>query len=51
MRHYFEKMTPIGRAINENERREGKANALDIARVDQEIEAAAEKRSVAISLT
>ena len=44
MRHYFEKMTPIGRAINENERREGKTNALDIAGVDQEIGEAAEKR-------
>jgi len=45
MRPYFEKMAPIGRPIGEKERKEGEANALDIARVDREIvDAAAARR-------
>ena len=37
MRPYFEKMSPIGRALSEKERKEGEENAREIAQVDQGI--------------
>jgi glutaconyl-CoA decarboxylase len=44
MRQYFQKMTPIGKALSSNESKQAEANALEIAKVDQEIAAAIENR-------
>ncbi len=33
MRQYFQKMSPIGRELRENEREQGKANAVEISKV------------------
>jgi glutaconyl-CoA decarboxylase len=47
MRQYFEKMTPLGRELRENEREREQANALEIAQVEQEVVQAIEKRNMA----
>ncbi|TET54464.1 MAG: glutaconyl-CoA decarboxylase subunit alpha, partial [Desulfobacteraceae bacterium] len=44
MRHYFEKMTPIGRELGESEREQGATNAVEIATVQKEVAQAIEKR-------
>ena len=44
MRQYFEKMTPIGRALSKNERERQEADAREIARVEQEVAQSIEKR-------
>jgi len=44
MRHYFEKMTPIGRELGEGEREQGATNAVEIATVQKEVAQAIEKR-------
>ncbi|MBE9541891.1 MAG: glutaconyl-CoA decarboxylase subunit alpha, partial [Proteobacteria bacterium] len=47
MRQYFQKMSPIGRELRENEREQGKANALEISEVEKEIAEALENRKMA----
>jgi len=44
MRQYFEKMTPIGKALNEKDREQNRENAREITRVDTEIADAIQKR-------
>ena len=44
MRGYFEKMTPVGRELQESEREQGAANAQEIARVEGEVALAVERR-------
>jgi glutaconyl-CoA decarboxylase len=44
MRQYFEKMTPIGRALSKNERERQAGDAREIARVEQEVAQSVEKR-------
>jgi glutaconyl-CoA decarboxylase len=44
MRHYFEKMTPIGRELGETEREQGATNTVEIATVQKEVAQAIEKR-------
>ena len=44
MRHYFEKMTPIGRELSESEREQGATNAVEITTVEKEVAQAIEKR-------
>jgi glutaconyl-CoA decarboxylase len=46
MRQYFQKMSPIGRALRENEREREKANAAEISKVEAEIADAVEKRKL-----
>jgi len=46
MRPYFQKMSPIGRELKENEREREEANALEIAKVEKEVAEAIEKRKV-----
>src|SRR5512145_153309 len=47
MRQYFQKMTPIGKALSASESKQAEANALEISKVDQEIAAALETRKKA----
>ena len=44
MRQYFQKMSPIGKALSQSERKQAEPNALEISKVDQEITAALENR-------
>ena len=44
MRHYFEKMTPIGKKLTEKDREQNSQNAREVAQVDTEISQAVEKR-------
>jgi glutaconyl-CoA decarboxylase len=44
MRPYFQKMSPIGKALSASESKQGEANALEIKKVDQEVGAALENR-------
>ena len=44
MKPYFEKMSLIGKELREKEIKEGEANALEISRVEKEVEEALEKR-------
>ena len=46
MRPYFQKMSPIGRELKENEREREEANALEIAKVEKEVAKAIEKRKL-----
>jgi len=46
MRQYFQEMSPIGRALRENEREREKANAAEISKVEAEIADAVEKRKL-----
>ena len=43
MRPYFEKMSPIGKELNENEREQNRENALEISRIEEEVAEAVEK--------
>jgi len=43
MRPYFEKMAPIGSPLKENERKQGQANAQEIAKIEEEVVQAVEK--------
>jgi len=47
MRQYFQKMSPIGRELRENEREREEANALEISEVEKEVAEALEKRKMA----
>lgn len=47
MRQYFQKMSPIGRELRENEREREEANALEISEVEKEIAEALENRKIA----
>ena len=47
MRQYFQKMSPIGRELRENERKQGKANAIEILKVEKDVAEAIEKRKMA----
>ena len=47
MRQYFAKMTPIGRALKESERERDAPNALEIAKVEEGVVQAIEKRNMA----
>nr|QNO57830.1 propionyl-CoA carboxylase, carboxyltransferase subunit [Methanosarcinales archaeon ANME-1 ERB7] len=47
MRQYFQKMSPIGRELRENEREREEANALEISEVEKEIAEALENRKMA----
>jgi len=47
MRQYFQKMSPIGRELKENEREQGKANAIEISKVEKDVAEALEKRKMA----
>ena len=47
MRQYFQKMSPIGRELRENEREQGKANAIEISKVEKDVAEAIEKRKMA----
>ncbi|NCP10279.1 glutaconyl-CoA decarboxylase subunit alpha, partial [bacterium] len=40
MKPYFEKMTPIGRALTASQRETSKENAIEIAKVEKELEEA-----------
>ena len=44
MRQYFQKMSPIGRELSEKEKEQAKANARDIARVEEEVATALAER-------
>ncbi|MBW2079091.1 MAG: glutaconyl-CoA decarboxylase subunit alpha, partial [Deltaproteobacteria bacterium] len=44
MRGYFEKMTPLGRGLQESDRQQNAANAQEIAKVEQEVAMAVERR-------
>jgi len=44
MKPYFEKMSLIGKELREKEKKEGEANALEISRVEKEVEEALDKR-------
>ena len=44
MRGYFEKMTPVGRGLQGSEREQGAPNAQEIAKVEQEVALALERR-------
>jgi glutaconyl-CoA decarboxylase len=46
MRQYFQKMSPIGQALRENEREREEANAAEISKVEAEIADAVEKRKL-----
>jgi glutaconyl-CoA decarboxylase len=46
MRQYFQKMSPVGRALRENEREREKENAVEISKVEAEIADAFEKRKL-----
>jgi len=47
MRQYFERMTPIGKELNEKDREQNRENAQEIFRVDEGIAEAVEKRKAA----
>jgi len=47
MRQYFQKMSPIGRELRENEREREEANAIEISEVEKEVAEALEKRKMA----
>jgi len=47
MRQYFQKMSPIGRELRENEREKGKASAIEISKVEKDVAEALEKRKMA----
>ncbi|MBU4426838.1 MAG: glutaconyl-CoA decarboxylase subunit alpha, partial [Proteobacteria bacterium] len=47
MRPYFEKMSPIGRALKDSEIEREEANALEIAKVEEEVAEALEKVKMA----
>ncbi len=47
MRQYFQKMSRIGKALSQSERKQAETNAMEISTVDQEIAAALEKRKKA----
>jgi len=44
MRAYFQQMSPVGKALSEQEKKQGETNALEISKVDQEISEALEQR-------
>jgi glutaconyl-CoA decarboxylase subunit alpha len=44
MRAYFQEMSPVGKALSDHEKKEGQANALEIANVDQGISEAVNAR-------
>jgi glutaconyl-CoA decarboxylase len=44
MRGYFEKMAPVGRELKESEREQGAANAQEVARVEEQVVLAVERR-------
>ena len=46
MRQYFQKMSPIGKELRENEKEREKANAAEISKVDEEVAEATEKRKL-----
>jgi glutaconyl-CoA decarboxylase len=46
MRKYFQKMSPIGRALRESEKERERANAAEISKAESEIADAAEKRKL-----
>lgn len=46
MKQYFQKMSPIGKELRENEREREKANAAEISKVEAEIADAIEKRKL-----
>jgi len=47
MRQYFQKMAPIGRELKENEKKKEEANALEIAKAEEKVAEAVEKRKMA----
>jgi len=46
MRQYFQKMSPIGKELRENEKEREKANAAEISKVEDDIAEATEKRKL-----
>jgi glutaconyl-CoA decarboxylase len=46
MKPYFQKMSPMGKALRDKERTEGEPNALEMSKIEKEVQEAVEKRQL-----